>query len=235
MLLLFLFFFFVFSSLLLPCVVFRLFSLFPFHKFMRLFHLYAARLACGPRRCVRACSRARLLDIAEEKRLFTVVRAPATARKSCSPSTFSLTVCFCFQNGRVSRAIHHHVTSSLFILTAFALVVVDFSLGCLALCVDLKKENYVHIHTHCHKHKHTSATSNVRTTSGWRKKEKNKKKKRNSRAKNHYFTSRSSTFFSVRCFFFPRRSCISWLYIWANPFNEQLCLCIPMNHFTPSS
>lgn len=67
-------------------------------------------------------------------------------------------------------------------------------------------------------HESPTNTSSA-ATSGWQKKY--------SRAKNHYFTSRSSTFFLCSLLLF---SCISlFLYIWANPFNERRCSCIPMN------
>lgn len=78
----------------------------------------------------------------------------------------------------VGADIHHHVTSSLFILTALVFLLLLFAFMC-----RFKRENSL---SHQHQLKND--------ISGWQQK--------NSRAKNHYFTSRSSTFFflcSVRC------------------------------------
>lgn len=75
----------------------------------------------------------------------------------------------------------HHVTSSLFILTALVfLLLFRFAFVC-----RFKKVHKSHEHM---------LRNDIRLAM-W---------KKNSRAKNHYFTSRSSTFFfcSVRCFFF---------------------------------
>lgn len=187
---------------------------------MRLFHFYATAI------CESVCVRGERRDTLKTSFFIIITPRRSSPREQqraeqriekAAPAAPSSNVC-CFQNGRVES---RRYTSSrdvivIYIDCARLLVVApSFFLFFCSMCLGFKSEEQ----------KYTQ----VARTQAHGRHQAGDVEKKNSRAKNHYFTSRSSTFFAAalsRCI-----SHHSLLYssFWANPFNEQLCSCIPMN------